>query len=143
MYEYEARYRADERLRRRLWILLWAAAISSYAAFTWAMVGPAWSHEAHTVDGYPLGWQYDAGCCRSAAEPGGDCAPIASQYVTEGPDGYHINLPVGAHPQLVSKGYSGVVPYSVARTSPEGNYHICLSRDGNYRFCFYAGPRGF
>lgn len=104
---------------------------------------PALGHEAHTIQGYPLGWKYDPGCCRSAEEPGGDCAPIASEYVEERPDGYHINLPRGAHPKLLTKGYSGIVPYTSARRSPEGNYHICLSTDGANRFCFYAGARGF
>lgn len=112
------------------WVLIWTQ-------------GVVYPHEAHTVQGYPLGWMYDPGCCRSAAEPGGDCAPIQDKYVEEKPDGYHVNLPVGAHPQLVTKGYSGVVPYNVVKRSPEGNFHICLSRDGGHRFCFYAGPRGF
>jgi hypothetical protein len=104
---------------------------------------PALTHEATNVLGFPLGWKYEPGYCRSAAEPGGDCAPISSEYVTEGPDGWHIDLPKGAHPKLLTKGYSGVVPYGVEKASPEGNYHICLSTDGASRYCFYAGARGF
>jgi hypothetical protein len=100
-------------------------------------------HEATNVQGYPLGWDYDPGCCRSAQQPTGDCAPIASEYVTERPDGYHINIPVGGHPKLITKGYSGIVPYGQERPSPEGNYHICLTTDGAHRFCFYAGSKGF
>jgi hypothetical protein len=126
-------------------------AISSTLAVTAILAGIVlvgatrlvYPHEATNVLGFPLGWKYDAGCCRSAEEPGGDCAPIASQYVEERADGYHINLPVGAHPRLIKKGYSGVVPYGVERRSPEGNYHICLTTDGTHRFCFYAGARGF
>jgi hypothetical protein len=108
-----------------------------------AWLFPALAHQAHTIQGYPLGWDYDPGCCKSALQPTGDCAPISSQYVTEGPDGYHINLPKGAHPKLLTKGYSGVVPYGVERVSPEGNYHICLSTDGAHRFCFYAGEKNW
>lgn len=104
----------------------------------------AYPHPATNVAGFPLGWDYEPGCCKAAAtSPTGDCAPIDAKYVKEKPDGYHVDLPVGAHPKLVTKGYSSVIPYEVARNSPEGNYHICLSTDGAHRFCFYAGARGF
>lgn len=119
------------------------AAALAIALMYFAWVWPAMSHEATNVQGYPLGWDYDPGCCRSAQQPTGDCAPIASEYVTERPDGYHINIPVGGHPKLINKGYSGVVPYGQERRSPEGNYHICLTTDGSHRYCFYAGAKGF
>ena len=100
-------------------------------------------HPATNTAGYPLGWDYSPACCQSAkTAPTGDCAPIDSKYVTEAPDGYHIDLPVGAHPKLKKKGYKGIVPYKDAKVSPEGNYHICLAIDGVHRFCFYAGDRG-
>jgi hypothetical protein len=121
-----------------------ATACALAVALIWlASVWPALPHEATNVQGYPLGWDYDPGCCRSAQQPTGDCAPIASEYVTERPDGYHIDIPVGGHPKLITKGYSGIVPYGQERPSPEGNYHICLTTDGAHRFCFYAGSKGF
>jgi hypothetical protein len=105
--------------------------------------GAVWPHPATNTEGYPLGWDYPAGCCNSAAtSPNGDCAPISSAYVTEGPDGYVIDLPIGSHPKLKTKGYRGLVPYGKERASPEGNYHICLQTDGAYRYCFFAGARG-
>ena len=120
-------------------------AMALAVALVWLpiMTKAAYPHEATNVQGYPLGWDYDPGCCRSALQPTGDCAPIASKYVTELPDGYHINIPVGGHPKLLTKGYSGIVPYGQERRSPEGNYHICLTTDGAHRFCFYAGSKGF
>jgi hypothetical protein len=91
----------------------------------------------------PSGFKYPPGCCHSAAEsPTGDCAPIASRFVTEAADGYHVSIPVGAHPQLKTRPYSGVVPYDAARDSDDGQPHICLSRDGANRFCFFMPPRG-
>jgi len=70
---------------------------------------------------------YPAYCCKSAAEsPTGDCAPIDAKYVTEGPDGYHVNLPAGSHPQLKSAAYSAVIPYDIAKVSEDEDYHICL-----------------
>jgi hypothetical protein len=95
--------------------------------------------KAHVADS---GMVYPGECCNSAAtSPTGDCAPIDGKYVTERADGYHVDLPAGAHPQLITKGYSGVVPYASAKNSEDGQYHVCLSRDGNHRFCFFAGPR--
>lgn len=86
---------------------------------------------------------YPAYCCKSAAEnPTGDCAPIDAKYVTEGPDGYHVNLPAGSHPQLKSAAYSAVIPYDIAKVSEDEDYHICLGYNGTARFCFFAGPRG-
>lgn len=89
---------------------------------------------AHTHDGVA----YPPNCCNSAAtSPNGDCAPIGDQYVTEEADGYHINLPVGAHPRLKTKGYVGVVPYSTVKQPLDEFYHICLGTDGAMRFCFF------
>lgn len=75
-------------------------------------------------------------CCS-----GKDCAPIDAKYVTEGADGYHVNLPAGAHPMLKTKGYDGVVPYTSVKDSQDGAFHICLSYEGLNRYCFFAGPR--
>lgn len=113
-----------------------ATAIATVAISSLVVVTKARAHEA------PTGWVYPSFCCKSAAEsPTGDCAPIAAKYVTERPDGYHVNLPAGSHPQLKSQAYSAVIPYKLARLSEDGDYHICLSRDGANRFCFFAGPR--
>lgn len=99
--------------------------------------GVVGAHEA------PSGkWTYPLGCCRSAEEPGGDCAPIDDRFVVFGDDGWHVNIPRGGHPQLLNKGYSGVVPFATTRPSPDGQTHICLSRDGASRYCFFKLPPG-
>jgi hypothetical protein len=86
---------------------------------------------------------YPPSCCNSAATSiNGDCAPIDSRYVTGEADGFHINLPVGSHPKLKTKGYSGVVPYSAVRQPLDHEFHICLSNDGANRYCFFAPPMG-
>lgn len=108
------------------------------------LVSPAMAHEATNIDGYPLGWDYPARCCNSAKNsPTGDCAPISAMHVKEGPDGYAVNIPVGGHPKLKTRGYSSLIPYGQERVSPEGNYHICLTTDGTHRYCFFSGGRGF
>lgn len=84
--------------------------------------------------------QYPASCCHSAAEVAwGDCAPIASKFVSTESDGYHVNLPIGSHPKLKTKGYSGVIPYGQERPL-DHEYHICLSDNGGTRYCFFAPP---
>lgn len=101
----------------------------------------AWGHPVTTMSGEELPITYPGSCCSSAVtSTWGDCAPIDDQYVTEGPDGYEINLPVGAHPKLKTKGYKGVVPYSAARQPLSNDYHICLSTDGANRYCFFPKP---
>lgn len=95
------------------------------------------AHTAPATAALPLGWDYPQGCCHNR-----DCAVLDPKYVTEGPDGYEVNMPAGSHPMLKTKGYSGTVPYSVARDSPDGEYHICLAMEGTSRFCFFAGARG-
>lgn len=99
------------------------------------------AHEARTVAGDPLNVFYPPGCCQSAAtSPNGDCAPISDEYVTERADGYHINIPVGGHPKLKTKGYIGIVPYAGVKQPISNDYHICLSTDGATRFCFFPKP---
>lgn len=101
----------------------------------------AWPHQATNAQGQPLGITYPSGCCNSAAtSPTGDCAPIDDRYVKERADGYHIDLPIGAHPKLKTKGYSGIVPYSAAKQPISNDYHICLSTDGANRYCFFGKP---
>lgn len=102
-----------------------------------AMPMQAAAHTATPTAAMPLGWAYPPECCQNI-----DCSVIDAKYVKEGPDGFEINLPVGAHPMLKTKGYVGIVPYSAARSAPDGEYHICLGTDGYTRFCFFAGSRG-
>lgn len=113
--------------------LLIAAAVAVLAVL-WFFVVPA---HAHTHDGIA----YPPNCCNSAAtSPTGDCSPIDDRYVTEEPDGYHINLPIGAHPRLKTKGYVGIVPYVGVKQPLDNHYHICLSNDGGSRYCFFPKP---
>lgn len=98
--------------------------------------GKGWTHQ---VPGMSI--SYPPECCNSAAmSPTGDCAPIDDRYVTEEPDGYHVNLPAGAHPRLKTHGYSGIIPYTSVRQPLDGSYHICLANEGQYRFCFFPKP---
>ena len=117
---------------------LWAAPIA--AGSFWPTRVEA--HPATTAAGKPIGINYPTSCCKSAAtSPTGDCAPIDDRYVTERSDGYHVDIPVGGHPKLKTKGYSSIIPYAKANKQPLSNdYHICLSTDGNYRFCFFPKP---
>jgi hypothetical protein len=107
-----------------------------------ALAERAFSHPATNAQGEQLGINYPSGCCSSAAtNPYGDCAPIDDRYVSERSDGYHIDLPIGAHPKLKTKGYRGVIPYSEAKKQPLSNdYHICLATDGSHRYCFFPKP---
>ncbi|MER9912831.1 hypothetical protein NKJ71_19585 [Mesorhizobium sp. M0050] len=99
-------------------------------------IGESWPHQ---VPG--MSTNYPPECCNSAAtSPNGDCAPIDDRYVTEQPDGYHINLPAGAHPRLKTHGYSEIIPYSARRQPLDNSYHICLSDEGQHRFCFFPKP---
>lgn len=100
--------------------------------------GDAWPHQ---IPGHDHGVSYAPECCNSAAtSPTGDCAPIEDQYVTEGPDGYIVELPAGAHPRLKTHSYSSVIPYSGVRQPVDNSYHICLANEGAFRFCFFPKP---
>lgn len=97
---------------------------------------------AHTT---ATGIAYPPSCCNSAAtHPNGDCAPISSANVVARPDGYHVTLKPGQHPKLLTKGYSAIIPYKLARALPvdDGQFHICLSTDGQVRYCFFAPGQG-
>jgi len=127
----------DDNETRRIRLVEWFLALAGIAMLIWAALGT--EADAHLIAGTDI--PYPSGCCNSAAtSPNGDCSPIDDQYVTEGPDGYEINLPVGAHPQLRTKGYKGVVPYSTVRQPLDWQFHICLSRDGGHRYCFFPKP---
>ena len=116
------------------------AAIGLFCLFA-ALGTGAWAHEATDVNGNSLHIVYPSGCCQSAAtSPNGDCAPISDEYVTERADGYHINIPVGGHPKLKTKGYIGIVHDAGVKQPISNDYHICLSTDGATRFCFFPKP---
>lgn len=118
----------------RLTILPIAAAIVAVSAL---VVGT--KVRAHVADS---GMVYPTWCCNSAAtSPTGDCAPIASKFVTERADGYHVNIPAGGHPQLKTRSYSSIIPYDNAKKSEDGQPHICLAFEGTSRFCFFMPPR--
>ncbi len=126
----------DVSILRRYWAVLAIA-----GAFFVLLLGIAMAHEARTVAGQPLGIVYPGSCCNSAAtSPNGDCAPIDDRYVTERADGYHINIPIGGHPKLKTKGYIGIVPYADVKKPISNDYHICLSTDGAARYCFFPKP---
>lgn len=126
----------DLPILRRYWAVLAIA-----GAFFVLLLGIAMAHEARTVAGQPLDVFYPPACCQSAAtSPTGDCAPIDDRYVTERADGYHINIPVGGHPKLKTKGYIGIVPYTGVKPPISNDYHICLSEDGAFRYCFFPKP---
>jgi hypothetical protein len=111
-------------------IVMTAAVLAAHAYVTGAS-----GHEA------PSGINYPSGCCHSAAlHAYGDCAPISGRYVSAQPDGYHVDLPKGAHPRLITKGYSGVIPYSEVRQPLDHEFHICLAQDGFHRYCFFPAP---
>jgi hypothetical protein len=112
-----------------------------FCAAVFILLPPVRAHEATNVQGQPLGITYPSGCCNSAATAvNGDCAPIDEKYVTERPDGYHIDLPAGAHPQLKEYGYSGIVPYKDVKQPVGNDYHICLAHNGSNRYCFFPKP---
>lgn len=127
----------------KLWLLAALIMLAAYGIL-WGIVAtirPASAHEALPTAAAPQGWSYPSGCCYSAAlAPTGDCAAISGKYVTEESDGYHLNLPVGSHPKLVTKGYRGIVPKKDARPSGDFDYHLCVTLDGAYRHCFFVAP---
>ena len=119
-------------------LVLWAIYIAALAFALGLMVVIAKAHEAVSLEGKPLGFNWPSECCG-----GRDCAFIPASSVKETPDGYRVTLRAGQHPMLFTKGYADTVPYSRAKTSPTGDYAICLSAEGMNRFCFFAGGRGF
>ena len=123
------------------WLFLSFVALAVACGFLALSAAVSKAHEATDVNGQSLHIVYPPSCCNSAAtSPTGDCAPISDAYVTERADGYHIDIPIGGHPKLLSKGYVGVVPYKEAKQPLGNDYHICLSTDGAARYCFFPKP---
>ena len=109
------------------------------AEATWFLMLGTQGAFPHQISGTSL--TYSPECCNSAAtSPTGDCAPIDDMYVTEESDGYHVNIPAGAHPRLKLNRYSGIVPYAGIKQPIDQSYHICLADEGTHRFCFFPKP---
>lgn len=68
---------------------------------------------------------YPIECCSDR-----DCAPVASGGVGISAFGY------------VLKATGEVIPFSQARQSPDGAYHLCRSLSTNAILCFFAPPQG-
>lgn len=92
--------------------------------------GRADAHEA------PTGWNYPLACCSNR-----DCTMVRADKVRETPDGYVIRLVPGDH-DFINAPATFVVPYSETKDSPDGEYHLCISRALSV-LCFFAGSRGF
>jgi hypothetical protein len=123
------------------WLVLGALILGAAGFMLGLMLTIGRAHEATDVNGQNLHIVYPPSCCNSAAtSPTGDCAPISDEYVTERADGYHVNIPVGGHPKLITKGYVGIIPYSGVKQPIGNDYHICLSTDGAARYCFFPKP---
>lgn len=133
MQEYEALRQADERLRRRLWIALWVAAGLSYAAFTAAMLGPAWAHTT------PTGMSFATWCCN-----GRDCQEIPKSAVEiDTQTGIvKVTLKPGDHP-TVTQPHEYEFKYSEVRWSTDGLYYACLYPTEFTLRCLYLPPPSF
>jgi hypothetical protein len=90
------------------------------------------SHEA------PSGWSYPIQCCSNR-----DCTKIDASEVRATAQGYEVTLKPGMHDFITEKtgARSYVIPYSRARQSPDGEFHICIRMDLQL-LCFFAPPPG-
>lgn len=112
-------------------------AVGIFAAFLLALLFliaggmTARSHEASTVAGQPLGWNYPLSCCSLK-----DCRPARSDEVRETSQGYRLS----------STGE--VVGYLDKRVkdSPSGDFHVCQQGgdfDNGRVLCLFRPSRGF
>lgn len=69
---------------------------------------------------------YSAACCKGTDEDG-DCEPIDGARVRLGADGYRVD------------GAENAIAELLAKPSPDGRYHACIS-DTGYLRCIYV-PR--
>ncbi len=107
----------------------WALMLLIILMVIYGFVVDARSHEA------PSGWSYPTWCCS-----GKDCNRIPADRVKEGPDGYRVTLLPGDH-DFITKPTSFLVPYKVAKPSPDGEAHICITQDLKL-LCFFVGSHG-
>jgi hypothetical protein len=93
--------------------------------------GKVWPHDAPPSQMQPLGWRYGWDCCSFT-----DCRQIASDAVSETPQGYLVKLT------------GEVIPYGDRRLkqSKDEFYHQC-TKGGDpkaaHSICLYTPDRGF
>jgi len=94
--------------------------------FLWALLGPAFAHDA------PTGWKYDFLCCS-----GVDCRQIVTDRVKTTPKGYEVQN--GDHSELIGYGDRRI------HQSKDEFYHLCTlaGEDGTQILCLYVPNRGF
>ena len=89
------------------------------------------------------GWSYPAKCCSDF-----DCAEIATENVTPTTQGYELLLMPGDH-HFIKVGMRFKIDYADVRVkdSPDGKYHLCLSKPMVLRpwstriICFFRPPQ--
>lgn len=94
---------------------------------------PARAHQAMS------GWQYPLYCCSDQ-----DCAQLEAESVEEQGGGYVVTIKPGSHPMWRADRPAPLViriPYSIAKPSPDGRWHICLNGQGDL-LCFFAAIGG-
>lgn len=112
-------------------IVLWVIFIAAFAFVLGMMVVIAKAHEASTVAGQPLGWEYPTSCCSLK-----DCRPAAAGEVRETSEGYRLTTT------------GEIVGYLDKRVkdSPSGDFHVC-QQAGNFDsgriLCLFRPSRGF
>jgi hypothetical protein len=109
----------------------------------------AFAHTAIPTAAKPQGWDYPLACCSQ-----NDCSEIRSTAIVEGPNGYTITLTPEDHHMLVEpKTYQVSYGDPKIKDSPDGVFHICISRQspsvgstpsfGGGIICLFIPPRGF
>lgn len=85
--------------------------------------GKAYPHQA------PTGWTFDSRCCGN-----GDCYPVQTDAIKEGPDGYHI------------QSTGEVIPYQSTKVlpSPDGLPYRCSTAGSvmGVTYCIYVNKGG-
>jgi len=103
------------------------------AAIWLAFVAAASAHEATSIAGQPLGWQYPYSCCSDK-----DCRPVSS-----GPGGVVRETTAG----YVIAASNELIPYSDPRVkvSPDQDFHWCsvAGLDDSRTLCLFVPNRGF
>lgn len=110
--------------------IIGSLAIAASAA-VWFLL--AWT-AAHAHSWYPLE------CCHQ-----NDCAEISDDNVRIGQGGYIVIVPPGSHPMWPASRPQPLqvsIPYTKAKQSPDGKYHICLNPSGGL-LCFFASIGSF
>lgn len=119
---------SDIRIRRTI--------LAAGVAWLAIAIGLALTVERARGHDAPSGWSYPPMCCSNR-----DCTEIPAERVKEGPEGYRVTLFPGDH-AFVKTQTSFLIPYSEARPSPDGVYHICIN-EAMRMLCFFAGARSY